>query len=194
MFTGIVKETGKVEKIIKTSSLAKIGVSAKTIFKETATGDSICVNGVCLTVTGKNNSIIFFDAVRSTLEKTNLKKLKIKEIVNLEPALKLGEKFGGHFVLGHVDCESKLKRIIRKNNYWQLEIDLAQNFRKYIVENGSVTLDGVSLTVKKITPHSFTVDIIPFTYENTNLKYRRIGNWLNVEFDYLLKNQTKAKA
>jgi riboflavin synthase len=144
-------------------------------------------------LTDKKNNILFFDAVKSTLDKTNLKRLKIKEVMNLEPALKLGDKLGGHFVLGHVDTEGRLKRISRKSDFWQLEVELPPAFKKYIVENGSIALNGMSLTVKKIMSNSFIVDIIPFTYENTNLKYKRVGDWLNIEFDYLLKNKVEVK-
>jgi len=188
MFTGIVKELGEIEKISKSSALTKIGVKAKAIFIDAAVSDSISVDGVCLTLTDKKNSILYFDAVKSTIEKTNLKRLKLRDFVNLEPALRMGDRLGGHFVLGHIDCETKVKRIMKKNNYWQLEIISPVNFRKYAIDNGSVSLNGISLTIKKVTPRFFTVDIIPFTYENTNLKYKKVGDWLNVEFDYLLKS------
>ncbi|MFA5008198.1 MAG: riboflavin synthase [Candidatus Omnitrophota bacterium] len=191
MFTGIIKELGSVEKISKNSALTKIGVKAKTVFEEAEISDSISVDGVCLTVTDKKNGLLFFDAVESTTQKTNLKRLKLKDFVNLEPALKIGEKLGGHFVLGHADCEAKIKKILKKSNYWQIEIDLPANFRNYIIDNGSVSINGISLTVKKVMPRFFTVDIIPFTYENTSLKYKRVGNWINVEFDYLLKKVSR---
>jgi len=189
MFTGIVKELGEVEKIAKNSTLTKIGVKAKAIFQEAIVSDSISVDGACLTLTDKKNGVLYFDAVKSTIEKTNLKRLKLRDFVNLEPALKMGDRLGGHFVLGHIDCETKVKRIIKKNNYWQLEANLPVNFRKSAIGNGSVSLNGISLTIKKVTPRFFTVDIIPFTYENTNLKYKKVGDWLNVEFDYLLKHR-----
>jgi riboflavin synthase len=191
MFTGIIKEIGEVEKIAKSNALTKIGVKVKAVFEETKVSDSISVDGVCLTVADKKKDILFFDAVKSTTEKTNLKRLKLRDFVNLEPALKMGDKLGGHFVLGHIDIEAKIKRIIKKNNYWHLEVNLPVDFRKYVIDNGSVSLNGISLTIKKVTPRFFTVDIIPFTYENTNLKYKRVGDWLNVEFDYLLKSQVK---
>ncbi|MDD4182832.1 MAG: riboflavin synthase [Candidatus Omnitrophica bacterium] len=191
MFTGIIKEIGEVEKIAKSSALTKIGVKVKAVFEETKVSDSISVDGVCLTVTNKTNGVLYFDAVKSTIEKTNIKRLKLRDFVNLEPALKMGEKLGGHFVLGHIDIEAKIKRIIKKNNYWYLEVNLPVDFRKYVIDNGSVSLNGISLTIKKVTPRFFTVDIIPFTYENTNLKYKRVGDWVNIEFDYLLKSRAK---
>jgi len=187
MFTGIVKEVGRVQKITKSSGLTKIGISSKIICPEATISDSIACNGTCLTLTNKERGLLSFDIVRPTLDKTNLKFLKIGDYINLETSLKLQEKLGGHFVLGHIDSEVRLKKAIKKNQYWQLEIELPLIFRKFIVENGSVAVEGISLTVKKIMPHSFNVDIIPFTYESTNLQYKRIGDSLNIEFDYLLK-------
>lgn len=189
MFTGIIKEVGRVERITRASALTKLGISSKIVYQDSNISDSIACNGVCLTLTHKERGRLSFDAVKPTLDKTNLKKLKIGDFVNLETALKAQDKLGGHFVLGHIDGEVKLKKVLKKSAYWQLEIDLLLPFGKFIVENGSVALEGISLTVKKIFAHSFTVDIIPFTYENTNLKYKRIGDWLNVEFDYLLKRR-----
>ncbi|MDD4954798.1 MAG: riboflavin synthase [Candidatus Omnitrophica bacterium] len=191
MFTGIIKELGSVEKISKNSALTKIGVKVNAIFEEAGVSDSISVDGVCLTVTDKRHGVLFFDAVKSTTQKSNLKRLKLRDFVNLEPALKIGEKLGGHFVLGHVDVEAKIKRIIKKSNYWQAEINLPSSFKNYIIDNGSISISGISLTVKKVMPRFFTVDIIPFTYENTSLKYKRVGDWVNVEFDYLLKKVSR---
>jgi riboflavin synthase len=187
MFTGIINEVGRVTKILRAGSLHKIGIGSKIIYPLNNISDSIACNGVCLTLSAKEKNSLFFDAVKSTLEKSNLKRLKIGDFVNLEQALKLQDKLGGHFVLGHVDSEVKLKKIIKKSGYWNLEVELPVIFKKFIIENGSIAVEGISLTVKKIFANSFTVDIIPFTYENTNLKYKRVGDWLNVEFDYLLK-------
>ncbi|MCM8819517.1 MAG: riboflavin synthase [Candidatus Omnitrophica bacterium] len=186
MFTGIVKEIGKVYSI-KRGLTTKLAILASLVYKETNISDSVSINGVCLTVTEKKDDKLFFDVVSSTLEKTNLKRLKISDYVNIEPALKVDDKLGGHFVLGHIDCESKIKSFVKKSSFWQLEVFLPFEFRKIIVEEGSVALEGISLTVKKITNSSFFVDIIPFTFQNTNLKYKKVGDWLNIEFDYLLK-------
>ena len=189
MFTGIVKEVGTVESINKSSSLTKLGIKAKDIYKEAQVSDSIAVNGTCLTLIYKDKDILYFEAVNPTLEKTNLKRLKKGDFVNLESALKAGDKMGGHFVLGHVDCEGKLKRTIKKTQFWQMEVEVLSKDIKFLVENGSVALDGISLTVKRVAGRSFTVDIIPFTYEHTILKNKKPGSWLNIEFDYLLKQK-----
>jgi len=190
MFTGIIREIGKVKKITKSGSSVKLGIESSFILSEANISDSISVNGVCLTLSSKDKNILSFDAISSTLENTNIKRLKKNSYVNLEPALSLGKKVGGHFVLGHVDLELKLKKLIKKSGHWQLEIDLPSKLKNNILVNGSIAIEGVSLTVKKVLPRSFTVDVVPFTYSNTTIKYTRIGNFLNIEFDYLLKQKT----
>ena len=187
MFTGIISEIGKVKTASKGSSLLKLSVSSKGLFKEAKVSDSIAVNGACLTLTVKEKDLLFFEAMSSTLANTNIKRLKPGGFVNLEAALKTGDKVGGHFVLGHVDCELKLRRKIKKPGFWEMEIELPARFRKYILENGSVALEGVSLTVKKILAKIFTVHVLAFTCDNTTIQYMRSGDRLNVEFDYLLK-------
>ena len=187
MFTGIIREIGKVKKIVKRGSSIKLGIESSLVSSVANASDSIAVNGVCLTLSSKDKNILLFDAISSTLDSTNLKRLKKDNYVNLEPALSLGEKVGGHFVLGHVDLELKIKKLIKKSGYWQLEIDLPSKFKNNILVNGSVSIEGISLTVKRVLPRTFTVDFVPFTYDNTTIKYKRVGNFLNIEFDYLLK-------
>ncbi|MBU0693556.1 MAG: riboflavin synthase [Candidatus Omnitrophica bacterium] len=193
MFTGIIKEVGRVQSLERRGSLTKLGVKSKIVYQEARSSDSISLNGACLTLIYKENGILIFEAVEPTLKVSNLKRLKRGDFVNLEPSLKVQDKLGGHFVLGHTEAEVKLRRIIKYKDYRRLEIELPASFRKFILENGSVALEGVSLTVKKILPRYFNVDIIPFTYENTNLKYKRAGSWLNIEFDYLLKQVISSK-
>lgn len=187
MFTGIIQEIARVEKIALSASIATLGFRAKIVSKTAGVSDSIAINGVCLTVVKRQGDLLLFEAVRSTIEATNVKRFKKGSIVNLEPALKVGEKIGGHFVLGHVDKEVKLKRKIKFREYQRIEVELPVELKKYIFSGGSVALDGISLTIKMVTARSFTVDVIPFTYEHTNLKYRKPGDWLNLECDYLLK-------
>jgi len=186
MFTGIIKEVGRVKKIEKKASLWKLCIFSRIIFSESNISDSISVNGVCLTLTEKKNSLLFFEVIKTTLKNTNLKRLKINSLVNLEPSLKLEDKIGGHFVLGHIDCEGRIRNIRRRKNY-VFEIEYPKEFRKYVVEKGSIAVEGISLTIQKKLSSSFAVDIIPFTFQHTNLKEKRIGDWLNIEFDYLLK-------
>ncbi|MCK4519588.1 MAG: riboflavin synthase [Candidatus Omnitrophica bacterium] len=192
MFTGIVKEIGRVKKAAGSGSSIKLGIESAIVSPEAAVSDSISVNGACLTLTSKNKNLLLFDAISSTLKNTNLKRLKDGDFVNLEPALSLGEKVGGHFVLGHIDAELKVRRLIKKAGHWELEIDLPSAFRKNVVVNGSVAIEGISLTIKKVLPRTFSVDIIPFTHSSTTLKYKKIGDFLNIEFDYLLKKNNGA--
>jgi len=189
MFTGIIQEIGQLQRTVKGDSLTKLGVKSAKICVSAQVSDSIAVNGVCLTLVEKDKSLLFFQAVSATLKSSNLKRLRRGDLLNLEPALRAGEKCGGHFVLGHVDGEVRLRRKIKAGGYWRLEVELPPAQRKFLVENGSVALEGISLTVKKIFPRFFTVDVIPFTYEHTNLKYKRSGDWLNIEFDQLLKQR-----
>ena len=134
MFTGIVKEIGKVQSIIKSNSNITLGIKSDVVFKDANISDSISINGVCLTLVDKKNNILFFESISSTLKHTTIKRLKKGELINLEPALSVGEKLGGHFVLGHIDCELKLKRKVSKTGFWELEIELPNSFRKFIIE------------------------------------------------------------
>ncbi len=189
MFTGIIQEVARAAKITKRGSTSRLEIDSEIISKSAEVSDSIAVNGTCLTLVEKSSSRLCFDLVASTLLDTNIKFFKNKEPVNLEPALEVGAKLGGHFVLGHVDSVVKIKRITDKRGYWEMELYLPQKYKKYIVEKGSIALDGISLTAKKVLPTSFTLDVIPFTYNNTNLKFKKVGHWVNAEFDYLLKRR-----
>jgi len=186
MFTGIVKETGRVKKIEKKANLWRLGIFSPLVFSESNISDSVSVNGVCLTLVEKKNDLLFFEAIKTTLKNTNLKRLKINSLVNLEPSLRLQDKIGGHFVLGHIDCEGRIRNIRQGENY-VFEIECPKEFRKYVVEKGSIAVEGISLTIQKKLSSSFAVDIIPFTFQHTNLKEKKIGGWLNLEFDYFLK-------
>ncbi|MBU1122736.1 MAG: riboflavin synthase [Candidatus Omnitrophota bacterium] len=187
MFTGIIKEVGQVEKIVKQRGTTQLVIRSNDLWSNCEVSDSVSINGVCLTVVKKQKCLLFFDAIDSTLKKTNLKKIRTSGYVNLELALRVGDKLGGHFVLGHVDGEAKLIKKIKIKNFWRLDIELLSKDRNFILENGSIALEGISLTVKRILAKYFSVELIPFTYEHTNLKYKKIGETLNIEFDQLLK-------
>ena len=193
MFTGIVKEVGKVYKVTGDSAYIKLGIKSFEICNDAEVSDSIAINGVCLTLIYKEKDVMFFEAIASTLKHTNIKRLKKGNSVNLESALTLNDKMGGHFVLGHVDAELKVKKILNKKSFWELEVDLSTKFRRYALDNGSITIEGLSLTIKKVLTRSLTVHIVPYTYKNTTLSSKRIGDWLNIEFDYLLKHNAENK-
>ncbi len=189
MFTGIIKDIGVLKKIEKKTGLWKIGVGSPVLYKDTAVSDSISLNGVCLTVTEKKNNCLFFEVIKPTLDNTNLKRLKSNAYLNLEPALKVGEKLGGHFVLGHIDCESQIRSIKRHKDFVIIGIKTPLKFRKFLVEKGSIAIEGISLTVQNVNSSYFTVNIIPYSLDNTSLKKKKTGEWVNLEFDYLLKQR-----
>ncbi len=179
MFAGLIEEVGRVVSFGR----GRLRVSSSL---EVQVGDSVAVNGVCLTLVSKEN-FLEFEVSEETLKRSNLKRLKEGDFVNLERALKVGGRVGGHFVLGHVDYEAKILKFYRKNSHHHLEVQLREEFRDLVVEKGSVALDGISLTVNEVKDYSFTINVIPYTYQKTNLKYKKVGDYLNVELDILGK-------
>jgi riboflavin synthase len=163
-----------------------LGVQAN--LSDLSAGDSIAVNGVCLTLTN-NKDLLLFDVVKATVDTTNLSKLRVGDYVNLEPALRVGDKLSGHFVLGHVDTQGAIKAIRDYRHNWIFKIKYPDKFSKYVVDKGSVAVEGISLTIQQKGHGWFGVSIIPFTYRDTNLKYKKVGSKVNLEFDYLLKRQ-----
>lgn len=190
MFSGIIQEIGIVNRIARSSGVTKLAITSAKIYKDVSVSDSVSINGVCLTVTTKEKNAFCFDVMPSTLSRSNLTRLRKGDPVNCETALEVGDKLGGHFVLGHVDAQLRLRRIVKKSGCWQLEIVLPSRYRTYVIENGSIAIDGISLTVKNVYTAVFTVDVIAFTFKHTTLQYRKAGDWVNVEFDYLLKKKS----
>ena len=193
MFTGIIEEISKIIYLRKQRGLT---VDTEIVYKNSSLGDSISVNGACLTITGIKNKALTFDTMQETLSKTNLKYLKTGDFVNLERSLKPESRLGGHFVYGHIDG---IRRIVElspkgsKESYIDIQLEIGD--RKYLVEKGSVAIEGISLTIGKIFSDKLRVYLIPHTLENTTLKYEKKGNYVNVEFDILGKyilNKTNA--
>lgn len=189
MFTGIIIELGKVYDFIKLRSGAQLKVLSKNIIKETSLGDSISVNGVCLTVNeiDSTKELISFDVSYETLQKTTLGELKKGDYVNLEPALTLNTRLGGHIVSGHVEGIGTIKRIENKGDYQQIEIEAPEGILKYCIKKGSIAIDGISLTIVDIFPSSFTVVIIPHTAKMTTIGAKKIGDKVNLESDIIAK-------
>ena len=183
MFTGIIEELGTVRSI--TSN--KLCVKAQTVSEGTKIGDSIAINGVCLTVTELHNDGFDADVSPETMRVTSLGKLKSGSLVNLERALPVGGRFGGHIVSGHVDGRGKCKEIYREGNFYNLTIELSPELTKYVVKKGSVAVNGISLTVADVNGNDITIAVIPHTYENTNLKVLNTGDYVNIETDILAK-------
>ncbi len=187
MFTGIIEEVGKVENIYRKSDSLKIDIEAIETVKNIDLGDSVCVNGVCLTVTFFDNRLFSADVSPETFNRTNLKFLKNGSYVNLEKSLTLSKPLGGHIVTGHVDATGKIVSIYKLNNFTEFLIEFPIELRKYIVEKGSIAINGISLTVNKIEGNKISLMIIPHTIEKTNLKNVNIGEVVNIEVDIIGK-------
>ena len=187
MFTGLVEETGIVVEILLGERSARLTVIAPTVHIGANLGDSIAVNGCCLTVIGQADDRLTFDAVPETLHRTNLGSLCPGQRVNLERPLAVGARLGGHFVQGHIDGVGLVLAVQPDDNAVVLEIGVPAELHRYFVEKGSVTVDGVSLTVAEVRPGAFTVWTIPHTREVTTLGERQVGDRVNLECDLLGK-------
>ncbi len=187
MFTGIIEEVGKVVNVIKETNSLKLDIEAPKTVKSINLGDSICVNGVCLTATYFDNRLFSADVSPETFNRTNLKYLKNGSLVNLEKSLTLSKPLGGHIVTGHVDAIGKIISIKKMFNFTEFIIEFPIELRKYIVEKGSIAINGISLTVNNIEGNKISLMIIPHTIEETNLKNTNIGEIVNIEVDIIGK-------
>jgi riboflavin synthase len=187
MFTGLVEEIGNVLWIRATERGTELQVAAPRIAKNTRIGDSVAVNGCCLTIKAHRAEQIAFDLLNETLERTNLKNLRRESLVNLERAIPADGRIGGHFVQGHIDCATRVLAFDQVRGDYRLEIELPLEFSHYVAYKGSIAINGISLTVAEILPESFAVWIIPYTRRNTNLHGAVAGDRDNIEFDILAK-------
>ena len=187
MFTGIIKEMGTVRSISGLGNLYKLSIEAADIAEGLKVGDSVAVNGVCLTLTGKKRNVLDFDVMAQTIRETGLGKIKVRDRVNLEDALKAGSPIGGHFVTGHVDCVGRIRQIGRSSNEVSIEVSFPEGYNALVVEKGSITLDGASLNVGKALKNGVTVYMIPHTLSVTTLGEKSPGDEINVEFDLIGK-------
>lgn len=187
MFTGIIEEIGLVERVTKGVKSSKLSIKANMVLEGTRTGDSICTNGVCLTVTKLASGCFEADVMAETMRRSNLGNLKSGSRVNLERAMKLEGRFGGHMVSGHIDGTGVIRSITREDNAVWLDISAEAPMLRYIVEKGSVAIDGISLTVASVDEHGFKVSIIPHTGRETTLLDQKIGDSVNLECDVVGK-------
>ncbi len=190
MFTGIVEGIGKVKKISKATknrSAIQMIVDLGKHGKGLKTGQSVALNGVCLTVTKLSKTECTFEMIEETTKKTDLGNLKLGGIVNIERSLKVGDRLEGHFVLGHVDGVGIIKKIQKKPKEVQIWFEVPKNLLKYVVKKGSIAIDGISLTVVEIKNNLASVCIIPHTIQVTNFKTKNIGDKVNIETDILGK-------
>ncbi|KHD16700.1 riboflavin synthase [Clostridium butyricum] len=187
MFTGIVEEIGSLKEISIGSGLGNIEIECNKVLEETKIGDSIAVNGVCLTVNKINSNSFVADIMGETLDRTNLGKLKDGNKVNLERALKVSDRLGGHIVSGHVDGKGQVLSIDKKDDGTWFTISADKEILKYIILKGSITIDGISLTVAYVDNEIFKVSIIPHTLKNTILAQKIQGSYVNLENDIMGK-------
>lgn len=185
MFTGICRSIGKIKNKKQARSSVVFEIEKKSLVLKT--GDSVSVNGVCLTVVKKNKDSFWVDVVPETLKKTNLGQLNAGSFVNLEPALKLNDSLSGHFVLGHVD---NVGEVVKKERVLQgeiLKIKFPKKLKPFITEKGSITINGISLTVASVSSNLCTIALIPFTSRNTNLGALKKGDYVNIEIDIIAR-------
>ncbi len=187
MFTGLVEEVGIVTSVREHGGGLDITVSARVVMDDLSVGDSIAIQGVCQTVVARGEDWFRVIAVEETLSKTTFKMLATGSPVNLERALLPTRRLGGHFVQGHVETIARIASFEQRDSSWELWIECPQQFLRYIVPLGSIALDGISLTIARVLESQFMVAIIPHTFENTTLRYRRCGDSVNLEFDLLAK-------
>lgn len=187
MFTGIIVEVGTVKEVARAGSSLRLGIASRKVASGLNVGDSVSVNGVCLTAVEAGTGGFTADVMPETYRKTNLKELVRGSRVNLEPSLRLGDPFGGHVVTGHIDAVCVVSRVTHEENAIVVSFDCPAEFLRYIVPKGSVAVDGVSLTVAERFEGGFSVSLIPHTARNTNLGLRGVGDRVNLEVDILGK-------
>ena len=185
MFTGIIESFGTVLSIVKKSDYWSVLI--ETEFDDIKLGDSISVNGVCLTVTVVKDKCLEFDIIQETLNKTNLNSLCKNITVNLERCLKLSDRLDGHLVQGHIECTGKILSIRKNEGETKIGIEISNEYLKYCIYKGSITLDGVSLTISVLHQSGIEVSVIPYTYENTTLGVKKVGELINIETDIISK-------
>ena len=193
MFTGIVSHIGKIENITHPSDwelsvkIENNKHSSDFNSDDLLIGASVSCSGICLTLKKTRESILFFDVSDETVSKTNFLEWKVGDFINLEKSLKVGDEIGGHFVYGHVDTTATVKEIKQINGSFKVVFSVNKNFMKYFAPKGSITIDGVSLTINEIKDKTFAVNIVPFTWDNTSFKNYILDTIVNVEIDILAR-------
>ena len=187
MFTGIIKNTGRISKIYKNSNNCIIEILSKIKFSKSEIGSSVSCSGTCLTLEKYKKNLSKFYISKETLNRTNFKFLNKGDLINLEKPLKYRDRISGHYVQGHVDTTSTIKKINYVGKSWFINFKLLKKYNKYLVQKGSITINGVSLTIAKILKDGFKIVVIPQTLKFTNLIYLKKKDVVNVEFDVLGK-------
>jgi riboflavin synthase len=187
MFTGIIESMGTVKQLARKGEDARLFVDTSMSLDDLKIGDSIAINGACLTVIEKTGNIFSADVSAETIARTNIKLLKSGEKVNLEKSLRVNSFLGGHLVLGHVDGMGKIQEKVTKANSIQFGVEIDNELSRYVVEKGSIAVDGISLTVNRCEKNRFYVNIIPLTARNTTLAFKKVADLVNIETDIIAK-------
>jgi riboflavin synthase len=187
MFTGIIEEIGKIEKIAPIAGGFTLKIKAEKILDDLVVNDSVCIDGVCLTVTKTDKNSFWADAVGATLEKTIFDKIKADTSVNLERSVRLNDRLGGHLVQGHVNGIGIITEIQKLGENYLLKINVPESLERYLIKEGSIAINGISLTIADVYKNVVSISIIPHTWQNTNLKYKKINDLVNIEIDILAK-------
>ena len=188
MFNGIIYNTGTIHSINRSKNSLFVGIKSKLRFNVREIGSSVCCNGVCLTLTKVKKNIIYFYLSNETLIRSNFKLLKKNQIINLEKSISYGQRISGHFTQGHVDSVAKIQKVKIIDKTWIISFQiLNKNLAKYLMEKASISINGVSLTISKVTKNSFEINIIPHTLKLTNLKNLKSNSLVNVELDIFSK-------
>lgn len=187
MFTGLIEEIGIIKSVSSKGTGKVFEVDCQKVLNNTKIGDSIAINGICLTVTELNNKSYKVDVSKETLDISSAKYLKVGDKVNLERALSFSDRFGGHIVMGHVDTIGKIIEFRKEGDFYVFRVSYDKNFDKYVIYKGSIAIDGISLTINEKKAGMIRLNIIPHTYNTTNLKYLKVGSFVNIEFDLIGK-------
>ena len=192
MFTGIIEQLGKIEQVEREGSNRSFWVSS-ALYNELKPDQSVSHNGVCLTVEAIKDQMHKVTAIEETLAKTNLGDWKVGDLMNLERCMQLNGRLDGHIVQGHVDTKALCIQVLEKDGSWEYRFKIEDKFSPLIIEKGSITLNGISLTIFNITKNEFTVAIIPYTFEHTNMSMLKKGDFVNIEFDMIGKYVNRMK-
>ncbi|MBP1682654.1 MAG: riboflavin synthase, alpha subunit [Ignavibacteriaceae bacterium] len=187
MFTGIIEEIGKIERITPIAGGMTIRLHSDKIIEDVAVNDSVCIDGVCLTVTNKSKNTFLVDAVGATLEKTTFHNIRTDAYVNLERSVRLSDRLGGHLVQGHVNGIGSISEIKKLGENYLVKIILPEDLEKYLIKEGSIAINGISLTIADLNRNEISISVIPHTWQNTNLKDKEVNDKVNVEIDILAK-------
>jgi len=187
MFTGLIKEIGEIKSVVTNPEGKLLGIKSRELIKEIAIDDSVSVNGACQTVVKVKGDIFYVQAVHVTLEKTTFGSLRPGNPVNLELSLRPMDRLGGHFVSGHVNGTGQITKVLSQGKNWLITVKYPKELEKYIIQEGSIAIEGISLTVAYLKKGEMTVSIIPHTYEKTTLGSKKVGDKVNLEVDLLAK-------